>query len=197
MNAIDRILHRVFGRPSGLAGRLGGRLMARMNAETAQQVIDALGLSPTDAVLEVGFGPGIGIEYAAEIVTDGRVAGVDYSSAMVEQATRRNEAAIDAGRVDLHYGTVEQLPFADGTFEAAFSINSIHAWPDPADGLREIRRTLRPGGTIAIAVTQHSTWPANDPEALLREAGFTAVERREWDDATCVFGRVPNDGSDE
>ena len=140
-----RILMRMFGRPTGLLGRLGGIIMARTNQKVAAWAIDLLGVNPSDRVLEVGFGPGVGIQRLAKSASSGRVVGVDCSTEMVEQATARNAKAIEAGRVELREGSVERLPFEDETFNRALVVNSMQVWPDVVGGLREIRRVMKPG----------------------------------------------------
>jgi len=79
-------------------------------------------------------------------VTQGRIAGVDYSRAMVAAASRRNRRAIRDGRVELQYGEAAHLPFVDAAFDKAYGIHTIYFWPDAPAGLKELRRVLRPGG---------------------------------------------------
>src|SRR5262249_47685542 len=130
MSVVHRIFMRMFGRPQGILGRLGGFIMARSNQQCAAWVIDLLDIQPHDSVLEVGFGPGVGIQLLARSASAGYVAGVDYSEAMVAQATARNGQVIESGQVDLRHGTVERLPFADHTFNKALAVNSMQVWPD-------------------------------------------------------------------
>lgn len=139
-----RILMRMFGRPKGSLGRLGGIIMARTNRKVASWAIDLLDVQPSDQILEVGFGPGVGIQLLAKSAWSGRVVGVDHSEEMVEQATVRNAKAIEAGRVDLREGSVERLPFEDATFDSVLAVNSMQVWPDAGAGLREIRRVMKP-----------------------------------------------------
>ena len=77
----------------------------------AVSAIDLLDVRPGDHVLEVGFGPGVGIQILTERTPSGRVVGVDPSHEMVAQATARNAAALKAGRIDLREASVERLPF--------------------------------------------------------------------------------------
>src|SRR5262245_7776189 len=92
---------RAFGRPKGVLGKLGGVIMAWTNRAIAARVVELLNIQPSDRVLEVGFGPGVGIQLLAEKATSGEVAGIDCSEEMVEQATARNAAAVEHGRVEL------------------------------------------------------------------------------------------------
>jgi SAM-dependent methyltransferase len=129
-----RILLRTFGRPEGVLGRLGGILMAHTNRKAAAWAIDLLDVRPDDHVLEVGFGPGVGVELVAKAATEGRVAGVDSSDEMVVQATTRNAKAIESGQVELRCGSAERPPFEDGIFDKALAVNSMQVWPDPIAG---------------------------------------------------------------
>jgi hypothetical protein len=71
---------------------------------------------------------------------------------MLRQATRRNAAAIAAGRVTLTRAPAEQLPpDLGGSSDAILTVNSPRFWPVPAQRLDELCRRLRPGGRIAIA----------------------------------------------
>ena len=60
----------------------------------------------------------------------------------IEQAGHRNIA--------LHCGDAQILPYADATFDAAFSLFGLMFFPDRQQGFAEIYRTLKPGGSIAI-----------------------------------------------
>src|SRR5688500_16409651 len=101
MRLIESILMRAFGRPAGVLGRLGGMIMARTNQWMARRTIDLLEVQPSDRVLEIGFGPGVGIEFLANAIPSGWVAGIDPSEEMVEQAAARNATGIETGRVEL------------------------------------------------------------------------------------------------
>ncbi|HEV7910598.1 MAG TPA: class I SAM-dependent methyltransferase [Methylocella sp.] len=125
--------------------------MARKNRTCAAWVTDLLDVQPSDRVLEVGFGPGVGIQLLTSSASAGYVAGVDPSKEMVAQATTRNKKAIENGQVDLRHGSVASLPFADNTFDKALAINSMQVWPDAVAGLRQMRRCMRTGGTVRLA----------------------------------------------
>jgi Protein-L-isoaspartate(D-aspartate) O-methyltransferase (PCMT) len=88
MSVLETTFMRMFGRPTGMLGKLGGIIMARVNAPFARCVIRLLDVQPRDKVLEIGFGPGVGIQLLAKSAPEGRVAGIDCSVEMVEQALR-------------------------------------------------------------------------------------------------------------
>jgi SAM-dependent methyltransferase len=191
MGCVRGILMRRFGRPQGVLGRLGGAIMARANAGFGARAAGLLGVQPRDSVLEVGFGPGVVVGRLAALASAGRVAGVDPSRVMVRQARARNAAAIRGGRVDLRHGCVDALPFGPGGFDKALAVNSMQVWPDPANGLREIGRVLRPGGRIALGFTPRSGQRREGLAHLLREAGFAEVRLVEVDGGFCALASKP------
>jgi ubiquinone/menaquinone biosynthesis C-methylase UbiE len=191
MSVAHHILMRMFGRPKGILGRLGGIIMARTNQPCATWVIDLLGIQPHDRVLEVGFGPGVGIELLARSVSEGYIAGVDPSAEMVEQAKARNVKSIESGRVDLRYGSVERLPFEDHTFAKALAINSMQIWPDAMAGLRELRRVIAPGGRVALGFTPYSGQSKGGLPEMLTAAGFTEAHVVEAEAGFCALAMNP------
>jgi ubiquinone/menaquinone biosynthesis C-methylase UbiE len=140
-----------FRQPSGFIGNIAGFLF-RMNLEGIEWTISLLEIQPIDHVLEIGFGPGRGIQRVAKIAAQGRVAGVDLSQTMLRQASRRNTATIAAGLVELRLGEASKLPYPDNSFHKAFATNVAYFWNDPVATLREISRVLKPGGRLALYV---------------------------------------------
>jgi ubiquinone/menaquinone biosynthesis C-methylase UbiE len=181
------------GRPRGMAGRLEGWLFAYRpsNRQRNRWVVSLLDVRPTDRVLEVGFGPGIAIaELSRRVGPAGHVYGLDHSEVMLQQATRRNAAAIAAGRVTLTLGTVEALPpVLDGPFDIILAVNSLGFWPQRTKRLEDLRRRLAPGGRIAIvsqprcpgATRATSLAAAREITDLLQTAGFTQTNTETLD----------------
>lgn len=143
---------RQFGRPTGWRGEAVGHLMALKNAGMSRLAVELLAVEPESRVLEIGFGPGKGILEATRRATRGFVAGIDSSEVMLRQAERRNRRFIAESRVELRQGSVDALPFEDGSFTHVFEVNSFHHWPSPEAGLREIRRVLSDGGRLLLCL---------------------------------------------
>jgi len=108
---------RAFGRPQRILGRIGGLIMARSNRQIAERMIELLEVQPKDRVLEVGFGPGVALQLIAAKLSSGKVAGIDCSAEMMDQATARNAAPVESGRIELRLGSVEVMPFKNDTFD--------------------------------------------------------------------------------
>lgn len=188
-----------FGRqlrcPRGLGGHLIGRLMVLLNHRPNEMAIDALDLSPTDRVLEVGFGPGRSLRTLCERVTHGQVHGIDRSVVMYEQAACANRSATLSGRLSLRHGSADALPFDTGAFDKLLLVNVVYFFDHAGRDIAEVHRVLRPGGRVVIYATQghprdkwafsdgsepHRTFDADELRALLREGGFadTAIDIR-------------------
>src|SRR6266508_5866890 len=155
---IGRFIASQFRKPSGLLGRLIGNGMARSNESEARWTIDLLTIQPDTRVLEIGFGPGVAIQYAAQQAVQGHVSGIDYSETMVQVVRKRNASAIRKGLVDLTHGDVRSLPYVDEEFDRAFTIHCIYFWAEPTACLREIRRVLRANGVLAITILPEDKW---------------------------------------
>jgi SAM-dependent methyltransferase len=176
---------RQFGHPRGAAGRMAGWVMAhrRSNVERSRWAVSLLDVRPADRVLEIGFGPGIAIAEFARRATHGHVYGIDHSEVMVRQASRRNAAAIRAGRVHLARAPVDELPSFGAPLDAILAVNSVGFWPDPVERLRQLCRLLGPGGRIALvsqprcpgATRATTARAAQDLQDLLARAGFTRI----------------------
>lgn len=148
-----------------------------------------LEVGASEKVLEVGFGPGVGIGLLARAAPSGTIAGVDPSEEMVRQATARNAASIRTGVVDLRRGTVANLPFEENTFDTAIAINSMQVWLDATAGLREIRRVLAAGGRVALGFTPNSGQPRNGVTEMLSAAGFDEARLVELRGGFCALAR--------
>jgi ubiquinone/menaquinone biosynthesis C-methylase UbiE len=98
-------------------------------------------------VLEIGAGTGLNFAlYAPEKVT--RVEAVEPDSAMLNYARQR----LPLARVPLTLtqAPAEALPFADGMFDCVVATLVFCSVGDPAHGFQEIRRVLKPGGTLLL-----------------------------------------------
>jgi SAM-dependent methyltransferase len=182
----DYMMGNMFCHPQGILGHVGGQLMS-LDLRLPSEVLDLLEVAPTDSVLEIGSGPGVGLELAAARADHGRVVGVDLSETMLAMAHRRNHAQIGAGRIDLFLSPVAQLPFDGASFDKAMTMNSLHLWPDPVAGLNEIRRVLRPGGRIAVAITRYSYASPDQFGPCLSNSGFMNVSIHTGDAGTCAL----------
>jgi ubiquinone/menaquinone biosynthesis C-methylase UbiE len=178
-----RPLFKQFARPSGLLGHLAGRIMAKTDADD-RWVVDMLEVQSNDRVLDVGCGPGVTVELIADQVTAGLACGIDPSNVMLRQATKRNRAGVDAGRIEFRPGTASALPYPDAHFTKACSMHSLYFWPSLEVGLREIRRVLVPDGRLVLAVRMRQE------KAGLFDASRYGYTDAQVDEINVVLGEV-------
>lgn len=113
----------------------------------APVVAQAAGVGPGDRVLDVACGTGVVAREAARRVgPGGSVTGVDPNAGML--AVARDHGA----SIAYHQGRAEDLPFADASFDVAVSQFGMMFFEDPAAAIAEMRRVVRPGGRLAVAV---------------------------------------------
>jgi len=182
---LQKNIYSQFKQPHGLAGQLAGFIMANRpsNIDRNQWTLDLLELKPTDRLLEIGFGPGIAIESAANIIKAGLIVGVDHSETMLHQASKRNAAAIKSDLVKLYLGTVGSLPDFDRPFNKVCSANVVQFWSDPVGSFREIRARMAPGGVISTtymprhrgATDADTRSKAKQIVSQLEAAGFSSI----------------------
>lgn len=96
-------------------------------------------------VLEVGVGTGRNLELYPPAA---RVTAIDVSERMLEQA-RTRAAELDRP-VELRWADVEDLPFEDGSFDAVTAACVFCSVNDPVQGLREVRRVVKPDGEVRL-----------------------------------------------
>ncbi len=114
-----------------------------------QKQIDLAGIAPGESVLDVGCGTGtLAIAARQRVGQSGKVYGIDASPEMTARARKK---ARNAGlQVVFETAAIEALPFPDATFDVVLSTVMLHHLPDAArhQGIREIRRVLKPGGRL-------------------------------------------------
>ncbi|GJM12230.1 MAG: hypothetical protein DHS20C12_06330 [Pseudohongiella sp.] len=190
-----------FRQPQGVLGSLAGMIMSNRPSNVARNhwTVDLLDLQPQDRVLEIGFGPGLGIQRAALIATQGLVIGIDHSQVMLQQASKRNAAAISEGRVQLFLGSLENLPPYEEPFTNIFSANVVQFWDDPVTEFRKLRSMLCSGGKLVSTYMPRNKNASNvsgrakseEIEGQLRLAGFNSVQIRELNmEPLCAFSVV-------
>lgn len=110
--------------------------------------IDDLGLEPGSHVLEIGCGAGF---LTAALVERGfRVEAIDAAQAMVDQTRQLLVESGRAEQVSLQVGDVQELAFADQSFNLVVALGVIPWLPRPDLALREMARVARPGGYVVL-----------------------------------------------
>lgn len=113
----------------------------------AGPVAEAAGIRTSNKVLDVGCGTGVlAREALRRVGQDGQVAGLDLNAGMLAVAARAEPG------IEWRQGNAASLPFEDGIFDVVVSQFALMYFPDRVASLRDMWRTLAPGGCLALAV---------------------------------------------
>lgn len=132
--------------------RLNNRIRAHKqfaNFDIDEWIEAFVGRKPRTGVLDLACGNGnhLGI-YLKHVGAGGRVAGIDREPSLVEEARAKYAGAPN---LELKVGSMDEpLPWADGSFDLAFSNFAIYNASDPAFTLGELKRVLAPGGELVL-----------------------------------------------
>lgn len=195
-------------KPAGLGGKamvlmmnIGHRALADWGLQFVRPGKDA-------AVLDCGCGGGANIKKLLKMCPDGTVSGLDYSPVSVEKARGVNAQAISAGRCAVTQGSADKMPFAGESFDLVTAFETVYFWPDLPKSFREIRRVLRPGGTLLICnecsgdapgdeawtkkIAGMRIYPAAELQRLLEQAGFRRIQIHKTSRWLCLTAQKPD-----
>ena len=140
----------------------------------AGPVADAAGIRAGDKVLDVGCGTGVlAREAYRRVGQEGQVVGLDLNEGMLAVAARAEP------NVEWRRGDAASLPFEDASFDVVVSQFALMYFPDRVASLREMWRTLAPGGRLAVAAwapIDHARGYQILVEIAVRQCGHEAAD---------------------
>jgi ubiquinone/menaquinone biosynthesis C-methylase UbiE len=140
--------------------------------------------------LDVGCGGGRTISKLAAMAAQGKVHGIDHSEESVGASRRYNAQAIRAGRVEVHQADVGKLSFPDNTFDLVTGVETHFWWSEIAAGLREIRRVLKPGGTLILIAEVYKGADTIASRLCERTAPITGMKMLTFDEHRDLLASV-------
>lgn len=191
MGSLTEYIGRQFGNPHGPVGAICCLVMNVINRAMYRKTVSLVRVTKRQSVLDIGFGNGYLLKKLYQS-TGAELYGIDISEDMVRSASRKNRTADKAGKLHLRVGDCCALPYEDACFDAVTSVNTVYFWSDTVEGLKEIRRTLKPGGSFYNAVYTREWLDRTNmarkgfkkftPEELTKlgqSAGFSSIEVRQ------------------
>ncbi|WP_291299019.1 class I SAM-dependent methyltransferase [Elioraea sp.] len=118
-----------------------------ISAPGRMRAVAAINALPAERVLEVGVGTGLALPHYTPAK---RVTGIDLSPEMLEVARRRAQDGMPATIEALLEMDAEAMTFPDASFDAAVAMFVASVVPNPRRMMAEMRRVVRPGGTIML-----------------------------------------------
>ena len=151
----------------GPLGPFVARHYAPLNTWLYAAYARGLDVRPEDEVLDVACGSGVFLARHATVAR--RIAGIDQSRAMIDQARVENRERIADGSAEFVVGDAAALPWGDGAFTLVTS-NDVSCYEAKAStALAEMYRVLRPGGRAVVGM---------DRCEAMEAAGFSRVSGR-------------------
>jgi SAM-dependent methyltransferase len=170
-DSLTAAVHHRLSQPDGILAPIFAAVFERTNGGYVPWMLgpDCLGVSKGEKVMEIGFGPGIGIEEALQRGAR-HVVGVEVSKSMIDVATERNAAAIAAGKVTMFHHEAGEVS-ADaklaeiddakraalpagakdaGPFDVVWNQNVIYFFKEKRGPICSWASTLRQGGRLGI-----------------------------------------------
>ncbi len=149
---------------SGPVGRVIARTYAPLNRWFYSAFARHLELRPDDEVLDVGCGSGVFLrEYASHVR---RIAGLDQSEPMIDEALRQNRERVEAGTAEFVVGDAATLPWESDAFTVVTS-NCVDCYGSKAPvAIKEMYRVLKPGGRAVLS---------DDYRDAMEAAGFRRI----------------------
>jgi ubiquinone/menaquinone biosynthesis C-methylase UbiE len=144
------------------------QMMGRWSRDLALPFLELAGLRDGERVIDVGCGTGSLTFAMLDAARDLQITAVDYSPIYLDAARARPGAA----GVRFEQADATALPFEDAGFDRALSLLMLHFVPEARRAIGEMRRVVKPGGTIGAAV-----WDAS--------GGYVA-NRLFWDTVACL-----------
>lgn len=192
---------RQFGKPEGFVGVLAGHVMANRTSNRVRnrRTVDLMQLKPASRVLEIGCGPGLALCHCADVVTEGRIVGLDHSSVMINQARARLRRHGLSNRVELRVGRIEAGDRC-GIFDRVYSLNVIQFVSDKQAFFGAVFDCLAVGGQCLTTYQPRLEYDhrgaadrmARALEAAMQSVGFEDIARIDLEaghsEAICVLG---------
>jgi ubiquinone/menaquinone biosynthesis C-methylase UbiE len=143
-------------------------------------MLQALSLTPGGRVLELGCGRGIALPVLDRYLAPARLVGLDIDRALLDDAGRRLSQT--GTQAELILGDARQLPFPDGEFDLIIDFGTCYHIDGSDQALREISRTLVPGGIFATEtkLSQLFSHPLRSRGRFLPWSAASALVRRRY-----------------
>jgi SAM-dependent methyltransferase len=128
--------------------------LQQVGGPPGELAMDRLGLRPGQRVVDLGCGSGrTTLELAARVGPGGEVVGADISAEMLARG-RERAAQLGARNVEFVHADVQVHDFGEARFDAAYSRFGVMFFADPVAAFGNVRRALRPGGTLSFVCWQ-------------------------------------------
>jgi ubiquinone/menaquinone biosynthesis C-methylase UbiE len=164
-------LYDQFRQPTGYLGKIAGRLMTPRNGQLINWTVEQLNIKPYQQILEIGYGPGHTLQEVGRKLQIGFLAGTDPSVGRYQQAYQRNKRLVRQQLLQLHIGTVHELPYPSHYFHSIYGINAHIIWKEPKYEFMKLASLLKTDGKLVMVFQPR--WATNEEEVHLAAQKIT------------------------
>jgi cyclopropane fatty-acyl-phospholipid synthase-like methyltransferase len=178
-----------FKRPSGWFGNFASKIMIKGNRNKYEILIKEMDIQSDDKLLEIGYGPGLGIHMITQLCESCNIHGVDFSKLMYKKASKYNKSNIETGKVQLQYGDFLNIFIAKNQYDKIFCLNVIYFWDELYKPFEKTLSLLKTNGVFFMYMADADTLNEKKaPDGIfnkysieqvvgsLKSAGFTTIE---------------------
>ena len=142
---LNSYIAKQFRNPIGLGGKIISFVMNRQNSPLYEETIRLLEISNDDHILDIGCGNGYVLSML-ERKNNCKLVGIDPSASIIKAASQRCCKAIKSGRMTFRCQNIDDMSFAENSFNKVYTINTVYFWDNLNNAMLEIRRILKPNG---------------------------------------------------
>jgi SAM-dependent methyltransferase len=186
---IRNLMASQFKKPTGLFGMFTSNLMIKGNRSNYDTLIKDLNIKANDKILEIGYGPGIGINLIADTCQSCSIHGIDFSKLMYRRATELNRKYIDDKRAKLLFGDFLTTNIGTYDYDKIFCLNVVYFWDDLQRPFEKIKSLLKKDGMFCFYMAHKdflikkkspdeifNKYSIEQITGALKQAGFSEID---------------------
>lgn len=137
-----------FRKPTGFFGSIVARIMVKGNRPVYETLLKYMNVEEGDRLLEIGYGPGVGINLIMERYNPGGIYGVDFSELMCAKAAVRNKKHVESGKVKLTFGDFITAEVKEKDFDKIYFTNVVYFWSSLKEPFEKLHALVKNEGTV-------------------------------------------------
>ncbi len=186
---IKKIFASQFKKPGGFFGNYYSNLMEKSNRRNYVVIINDLKIQANDKILEIGYGPGIGIRLILENCNSCLIHGIDFSKLMFRKASELNRKSILDKNVKLYLGDFISFLIESNYYDKVFCLNVVYFWDKLHIPFQKVNSVLNNNGVFCFYMAHKdylikkkfpdsifNKYSIEEVMSALYEAGFSKVE---------------------
>ena len=186
---IKKLFASQFKKPGGLLGNYFSNLMENGNRRNYEVLINELNIQQDDKILEIGYGPGLGIGLILGKCNSCHIHGIDFSKLMYKKASELNRKSILDKNLKLFLGDFLSFPIEPNYYDKIFCLNVIYFWENLNEPFQKIKSALNNSGIFCFYMAHKdylikekysnsifNKYSIEEVTSALYEAGFSKVE---------------------